>query len=266
MNATPDSFYSGSRIQTVEDGIKKAGEMWKAGADILDIGGQSTRPGSMRIPAQEEAGRVIPLIREISGRFPELILSVDTYHAKVADEAIQAGAGIVNDISAGELDPEILHVVARHQVPYVLMHMQGTPETMQDSPTYTDIMSELTYFFSDRIQRLRDLGIQDIILDPGFGFGKRFEDNFTLLAHLKEFTMFGCPLLAGLSRKRMISEATGKKSADNLHGTLAAQTLALASGASILRTHDVEAASDMVKVVIAARQSVPEAAKRKRAV
>lgn len=247
LNVTPDSFFSGSRFlpNQLADTV---GEMIRDGANWLDIGGQSTRPGSERISEQEEADRVLPAIELIHSTFPESLISIDTYYSSVARNALKAGAGMINDVTAGSLDPEIYRVAAELQVPYVLMHMQGTLETMQKQHVYTDIIADLVYWFSERLTTLRLRGVHDVLIDPGFGFGKSTSHNYQLLARLGGLRFLDTPLLIGLSRKRMIQQAVGSDAQGALYGTLAAQTIALMNGASVLRVHDVKAASDAIKV------------------
>jgi len=247
LNVTPDSFYVGSRVNQ-DAVVERAGAMLEDGANVLDIGGQSTRPGATDIGPQEEADRVLPAIEAIAAAFPEALLSVDTFHGAVAKQAIRSGAALINDISAGTFDPTIVQVAADLQVPYILMHMQGSPQTMQVNPTYSNPVDELTHWFSVRIGEFRKLGLHDLLIDPGFGFGKQTSHNYNLLVHLDAFLLFGAPLVVGVSRKRMIQEATGRNSAEALSGTTAAHTIALTRGASILRVHDVAAASDCINV------------------
>lgn len=249
LNATPDSFYAGSRQQQTDEALKHAEQMLKEGADILDIGGQSTRPGAERISAVEETQRVVPVIAAVAEAFPEAMISVDTFYAATAADAVAAGAGIVNDVSAWNIDPELLPTVARLNVPYILMHMQGTPETMQQKPHYTDVVNDIIKQLSFKLNELRLNGVNDVWIDPGFGFGKTLEHNYTLLRRLREFELLGVPILAGLSRKGMIWKALGGTPQHALNGTTVANTVALMNGASILRVHDVREAREAVKIV-----------------
>jgi dihydropteroate synthase len=249
INATPDSFYDGSRMSTTAQALKLAEKMIEDGADFLDIGGQSTRPGSLRIGSDEELQRVIPIIEAVRQRFPDTILSIDTYHAPVAREAIAAGASMVNDISAWSLDPAMLETVAQLKVPYVLTHMQGRPETMQVKPVYDDVVNDLFKFFTEKLSHLRSHGVADVLLDPGFGFGKRLEDNYALLGRLSEFTPLRCPILAGVSRKGMIYKLLNSTPEKALNGSTAAHVIALLNGASVLRVHDVHEAAEAIKIV-----------------
>jgi dihydropteroate synthase len=251
INATPDSFYRGDLLAGLEAMIELGGEMMVAGASILDIGGQSTRPGSKRISASAEIQRVIPLIDAIHSTYPELILSIDTYHSEVALAAVKAGASIVNDISAGSMDPEMISCVASLKVPYICMHMKGTPESMQTNPTYEDLIKEVLDFFVGKIDQCKKAGIMDIIIDPGFGFGKTTDQNFILLKQLSVFKMLDKPILAGLSRKSMVYKTLGIDAMDSLNGSSVLNTIALLQGASIIRVHDVMEAKQVVSLFTA---------------
>jgi dihydropteroate synthase len=253
INVTPDSFYAGSRQQTIDTILLQAEKMLEEGATILDIGGQSTRPGSSRISPEEELERVIEPILQLKNGFPNAYFSIDTYYGSVAREAVQAGADIVNDISAGQLDETMIPTVAELKVPYVLMHMQGTPDTMALKPTYTNVTAEVLDFFSNTIARLRDEGIQDIIVDPGFGFGKSIDHNFQLLQQLNIFKTLACPILVGLSRKSTVYKTLGVTAADALNGTTVLNTVALLRGASILRVHDVKEAMQAITLTQSAK-------------
>lgn len=251
INATPDSFYHDSRQQTVDAILRQADKMIAEGAAILDIGGQSTRPGSVVVDAEEELNRVIHGIEAIHRRFPDIFISVDTYYAAVAKEAVQAGASIVNDISAGAMDENMIAAVASLNVAYVLMHMQGTPQTMQQSPQYENVSLEVLDFFTAKIDQLVQSGINSIIIDPGFGFGKTIAHNFELLRHLPAFRIIDRPLLFGLSRKSTVYRTLGGTAADALNGTTVLNTIGLVNGASILRVHDVKEAKEAVQLVTA---------------
>lgn len=248
LNLTPDSFYTISRTNE-EAIIERASLMIDQGADILDIGGQSTRPGAERISAEEEWSRVELGLAAIRKAFPEILISIDTFYGSVAEKAVQLGANIINDVSAGSIDPNMFEIVGRLQVPYVLMHMQGDPQSMQKSPVYAEVVQDIIFFFSKKINELRQAGVKDIILDPGFGFGKTIDHNYTILSNLGEFKILECPLLIGISRKKMIQNATGSDAENALNGTVAANTIALLNGASILRVHDVLAAKDTISIV-----------------
>jgi dihydropteroate synthase len=249
LNLTPDSFHDGGKYRDIEDILRHTEQMLKEGAAIIDIGGMSSRPGSRIISAEEEISRVIEPIKAIHGRFPEAMLSIDTLHALVAEQAVAEGASIVNDISAGTHDPDMLATVARLRTPYIIMHMQGTPETMQGDPHYTNVITEVMDHLASRIKACRLAGIHDIIVDPGFGFGKNNEHNFHLLKGLALFKMLDCPILAGLSRKSMLTKTLGIKNADALNGTTVLNTIALLNGANILRVHDVKEAMEVVKLL-----------------
>lgn len=249
LNVTPDSFYDGGRYDTVEKAIAQVSKMLEEGADIIDVGGLSTRPGSGEIDTDDELIRVIPVVEKIIQLYPDAILSVDTYRSKVAKEAIQAGASIVNDISGGTMDKMMYETVSSLRVPYILMHIQGTPQTMQNNPHYSHLLKEISLWFSEKIEILKQKGVHDIILDPGFGFGKTIEHNYLLLRHLSVFERaFNLPVLTGLSRKSMIQKITGHQSSELLSGTSALHWEALQQGSSILRVHDVKEAVQVIKL------------------
>ncbi len=248
LNVTPDSFHAPSRVDPGKL-LQRAEAMITAGAAIVDIGGASSRPGARDIPVQEELDRVLPAVEAFSTCFPGVILSIDTYRSEVASHAVQAGAGMVNDIGAGLMDPLMLQCVARAGVPYVIMHMQGDPRTMQKDPRYTDVVKEVSLFLSQRLTAARDAGIADVILDPGSGFGKTTQHNFALLKALPVIAALGAPVLAGISRKRMINEVLGTTPELALNGTTVLNTVALMNGARILRVHDVKEAVECVKLV-----------------
>ena len=249
LNITPDSFYADSRLPDLASCLDRAGQMLEAGARILDIGGQSTRPGSARIPAAEEADRVLPVLEALSSEFPDAVLSIDTYHALVAREAVACGAHMVNDISGGLMDPQMLDTVAGLKVPYICMHMQGEPGTMQHNPVYDDVTREVCDYFIKRVDACRKAGIQDIILDPGFGFGKSIAHNFELFRQMESLQIFRLPLLVGWSRKSTIWKTLGITAAESLNGTTVMHTLAIRRGASILRVHDVREAMEVVRLM-----------------
>jgi dihydropteroate synthase len=262
LNITPDSFYAGSRLLIDAAWMEKAEKMIAEGADILDIGGQSTRPGSERISADEELARVIPVLEKIHLRFPETIMSIDTYQSVVAKEAVAAGARMVNDISGGEMDPDMIPMVGALQVPYICMHMQGNPEHMQRAPVYTDVVGEVLDFFLSKKAQCRAAGIHDLIIDPGFGFGKTIEHNFQLLHNLSVFKITGLPVIAGLSRKATIYKTLGITPEDAINGTTVLNTMALLQGADILRVHDVKEAKEAVTLVGAFNRQVIIAQKK----
>ncbi len=248
LNITPDSFYSGSRI-AADDVLRNAEEKIRQGAAILDVGGQSTRPGSERLSADEECSRVIPAVAKIHKNFPDQIISIDTFYGKVAQEAVHAGASIVNDISAGTLDDSLIPIVAQLKVPYVLMHMKGTPQTMQQHPQYRNVTLDVFHFLNFKIKELHQAGIHDIIVDPGFGFGKNAAHNFQLLRELSFFKQLQKPVMIGLSRKASIYKTLNTTAEEALNGTTVLNTIALLHGASILRVHDVKQAVEAVKLV-----------------
>lgn len=249
INTTPDSFYEGSRFTMVDDILQQAERMLRDGADILDIGGQSTRPGSTQVGAAEELRRVLQVIATLSLHFPQAILSIDTYHAGVAQKAVQAGASIVNDISGGDLDPAMMATVAKLDVPYVCMHTKGSPQDMQHHAVYENVTRQVLDHFIKKTGQCRAAGIKDVIIDPGFGFAKTIAHNFELLQNLPVFQMLGCPVLAGLSRKSTIYKTLGTDAAGALNGTTVLHTIALMNGANILRVHDVKEAKEAVTLV-----------------
>ena len=248
INLTPDSFYERSRTQAGEELLRTTEKMLNEGATILDLGGQSSRPGSGRISAGEEEKRVIPAISEISRNFPEAFISVDTFYSTVAREAVAAGAGIVNDISAGSIDKDLWPTVAKLNVPYVLMHMKGEPQTMQNNPGYENVTREVLDFFIAKSGELKREGIHDVILDPGFGFGKTALHNLQLLKDLPVFQMISAPILLGVSRKSTLSKLLGVPTEETLNGTTVLNTIGLMKGAMILRVHDVKEAVEAVKI------------------
>ena len=250
LNITPDSFYPGSRFITDSELIKAAIEMSDEGADILDIGGYSSRPGAKDISAEEEVELVLRAIRLIRKELPASVISIDTFRSEIALEAVEGcGANMINDISGGEADNRMFDIAAQLNVPYVLMHMKGTPQTMQNSPVYEDVVAEILRWFGDKIFRLRSAGLKDIIIDPGFGFGKTTEHNFELLRRLGDFSVTGLPLMVGISRKGMIWKTLGISASDALNGTTALNAIALQSGADILRVHDVKEAVETIKLM-----------------
>ena len=256
LNVTPDSFYKGSRLSSDEEILNTAEKMIEDGADILDVGGYSSRPGAQEVSPEEEGKRVLKAIKLISAGFPKAIISVDTFRSEIAEEAINGcGAHIINDISGGDADPGMFRVVQELNVPYILMHMKGNPMTMQDNPVYNDVVSDILKWLGERIFRLRSAGVKDIIIDPGFGFGKTITQNFELLSRLGDFSIAGLPLLVGLSRKSMIWKTLGITAEDGLAGTIALNTIALLKGADILRVHDVKEAVQAVKLVSRLREN-----------
>lgn len=248
LNFTPDSFYRESRVSGLNTSVARAAQMIADGASVIDIGSQSTRQGAPFLDPETELSRIREVLPVLRSNFPEVIFSIDTFHSSVARFAVEQGCSLVNDVSGGLLDPEMYATVATLNVPFIVMHMQGTPATMQINPHYSDVVIEILEYFTRIIQRLNDSGHNDIILDPGFGFGKNTQHNFTLLKNLHLFRMTGYPVMAGVSRKSMIHAVLGNSSSDSLNGTTVLNTLALQNGASILRVHDVRAAVEAVRL------------------
>lgn len=250
LNVTPDSFYSGSRKQTEEDIRNRVKQIIDEGGQMIDIGAYSSRPGADDVSAQEEMARLRHGMKIVNEMAPGMPVSVDTFRADVAKMCVEElGVGIINDISGGELDKRMFETVAKLGVPYILMHMKGTPQTMQQAPHYDDLMKEIMLYFAEKIQKLRDLGQKDIILDPGYGFAKTIEHNYELLGHQEMLHVFELPLLVGISRKSMIFRLLGSSPEESLNGTSVLNTIALQKGASILRVHDVKECVEVVKIV-----------------
>jgi len=250
LNVTPDSFYDGRRYHVVETALRHAEHLLKEGADILDIGAYSSRPGAKDVTTNEEQARLLPIIEALVSHFPECILSIDTFRSDVARTCIEAGAHIINDISGGTLDRQMFNTVAELQVPYILMHMRGTPDSMQQLTDYTDLVQEVNLFFGKQVATLRQLGVKDIILDPGFGFAKTLAQNYELLNRLEELHIHGIPILGAISRKSMIYKKLGITPDEALNGTTALNTLLLAKGVQILRVHDVKAAKEIIDLIM----------------
>ena len=248
LNITPDSFFEGSRVVEMDQILRKAEQMLRAGATLLDIGGQSTRPGSQRLSAEEECDRVILPIERLSSEFPQAFLSVDTYHAQVAEAAVNAGAHMVNDIGAGLLDSNMLATVSQLQVPYVIMHMKGEPETMQKNTTYQNVLKDVIDFLAERKNACQKQGIRQIIIDPGIGFSKTIEQNFEIIAKLEAFQELDAPLLLGISRKSFIYKTLNTDPAGALNGSTFLHAIGLQKGAKILRVHDVQEAVEAVRL------------------
>jgi dihydropteroate synthase len=249
LNVTPDSFFSGSRVLQVEDAYKKAERMLSEGASMLDIGGHSTRPGADAVSADEESKRVLPVVEMLHKRFPDAIISIDTFRASVAKQAVEAGAHIINDIAGGNLDSLMFETVAALNVPYILMHSRGTPQTMKELNQYDDLVTDVLRELQKKIYALRQLGVKDIVADLGFGFAKNADQNYVLLREMKVFQQLGVPILAGVSRKSMIWRKLDISPEQSLNGTTALNTVALLNGASILRVHDVKEAIEVVKLM-----------------
>ncbi len=249
LNITTDSFYDGGRYSDPEAALHRFGEMLNDGADIIDIGAASSRPGAELVSPDEELQRLGPVLERIRPAYPDAIISIDTYNSKVAAEmADHFQVDIINDISAGELDPEMFPTVAKLNIPYIMMHMKGTPGNMQEDPTYNNLMDEVIRYFSDKIHRLRDLGISDVMIDPGFGFGKTLDHNYQLISQLETLQMFEIPVVAGISRKSMIYKLLDTDPENSLNGTTAAHMVLLQKGINILRVHDVRQAKEAIKI------------------
>ncbi|CDD97253.1 dihydropteroate synthase [Bacteroides intestinalis CAG:315] len=256
LNITPDSFYAGSRMQTEAEIAARAQQIVNEGAGIIDIGAYSSRPNAENVSPREEMERLRMGLEILRKTQPGAVISVDTFRADVARMCVEEyGVAIINDIAAGEMDTDMFRTVAELNVPYIMMHMQGTPQNMQQHPHYDNLLKEVFLFFAQKVQQLRDLGMKDIILDPGFGFGKTVEHNYELLAHLEEFRVFELPLLVGVSRKSMIYRLLGNTPQDALNGTTVLDTICLLKGADILRVHDVREAVETVKIVEAMRKN-----------
>jgi dihydropteroate synthase len=248
LNTTPDSFYDGGKFNEELAFIKRFEQMLDEGAMIIDIGGASSRPGAKALTTEDEISRTIPFIKSAIKKFPDAVISIDTYNSAVAKEAVYAGASIINDISGGRLDNNMFDTVAELKVPYILMHMKGSPENMKELATYDNLMLEIFQYFQSKIIALQNLGVKDIILDPGFGFAKNIEQNFVLLKNLNIFKNLHLPILAGLSRKSMIYKSLGITAEESLNGTTALNMISLMNGASILRVHDVKEAVQTIQL------------------
>jgi dihydropteroate synthase len=249
LNITPDSFYDGGRNTSVNDMLKNCEKMLTDGAAIIDVGAYSSRPGAEDISIEEELSRLKSALTAIRKTFPDAILSVDTFRSEIAKFVIKEfGVSIINDISAGNLDNKMLETLALNKAAYIMMHMRGTPKTMQQNTSYSNLIDEITKYFAQNIVKARNFGISDIIIDPGFGFSKTLEQNYNLLSHLDDFRIFELPILVGLSRKSMIFKTLNTTPDNALAGTISAQTIALLNGANILRVHDVKEAVDTVKI------------------
>lgn len=249
LNLTPDSFYDGGKYVDINKALTRADLMIAEGADILDIGAYSSRHGAKEISAQEEIDRLIPTLEKIHKNHPLLPISIDTFRSEVAYEGLKAGADMINDISAGELDPDMFDLVASHKVPYIMMHMRGTPQTMQSHTDYTDLVEDIALYFGKKINELHKLGVTDIVLDPGFGFSKTLQQNYELLDKIDELHYFGLPILGGISRKSMIYKKLGIDPEQSLLGTTALNTLLLYKGVQIIRVHDVKEAKQLINLL-----------------
>ena len=256
LNVTPDSFYDGGQFESEASLLRHAEKMLEDGADFIDVGGYSSRPGAANVREDEERERTLKAISGILHRFPGTIISIDTFRSKVAEAAVDAGASIINDISGGGLDTAMFATVARLKVPYIVMHMRGDPQTMKTLTQYGHLVKELLEYFHQRIFRLGEMEVKDIIVDPGFGFSKTIDQNFSLLHHLEKFSILGKPILVGISRKSMVWKTLGVDPAGALNGTTALNTIALLKGADILRVHDVKEAREVIKLFTSLQDNV----------
>ena len=248
LNVTPDSFFATSRCRSEEEIRQRVCMMRREGATMVDIGAYSSRPGAEEVSVEEELRRLLPAVGIVREEWPDAIISVDTFRAEVARQAVEAGADIINDISGGEMDKDMFRTVAELHVPYILMHMQGTPQDMQKAPHYDNLMCEVFRSLGERVEELHEMGVADVIVDPGFGFGKTMAQNYEMMARLGEFRLLGCPILVGISRKSMVYRLLDATPEESLNGTTALNTIALMNGASILRVHDVREAVEAIKI------------------
>jgi len=249
LNITDNSFYDGGQYNSEEKILSHTKKMLDEGASIIDLGAQSSKPDSEPISEKEETEKLVSTIHLLKQNFPEIIISIDTYRSKVAEKCINSGADIINDISAGEMDEEMFATIAKLKVPYIIMHMKGTPKMMQNNPKYNNVTEEVFSYLEKKVNKLKQLGVTDIIIDPGFGFGKTIKHNYQLLNHLEKFTQLGVPLLIGASRKSMIYNLLETNAENALNGTTVAHTVALQKGINIIRTHDVKEAMECIKIV-----------------
>ncbi len=247
LNLTPDSFFDGGKYNEVDAAVKRAEQMLEEGADIIDFGAYSSRPGAEHISEEEELQRMIPALEEIVKRFPDMLISIDTFRSGVAEKALEAGAHIINDISGGNLDEQLPLVAAKYSAPYICMHMKGTPQTMQQNLQQEPIMPEVLSFFAHRVPKLVEQGVKDVIIDPGFGFGKTLEQNYEMAENLSDFAILGKPILVGVSRKSMIKKKYGESPEQTLQGTIEVNRQLLQNGADILRVHDVKEAVKLIR-------------------
>lgn len=251
LNLTPDSFYDGGSYKTAHEALDQTEKMLKDGAFFIDIGGQSTRPTSTFLTVEEEKRRILPLIDMILKEFPDTLLSVDTFYSEIAKEAVEHGTALINDISAGNLDTHMISTVAKLQVPYIMMHMRGTPQTMQSNTNYKNLLQEILFYFSEKIKKARDMGINDLLVDPGFGFSKTADQNFELLKKLDLFKYLELPILMGVSRKSTIYNTLNISPKEALNGTTALHMICLLNGANVLRVHDVKEAQECLDLFLA---------------
>ncbi len=249
LNITPDSFYDGGKYKNNDEILQQVDTMLQEGATFIDVGAYSSRPGAAHISEEEELARIVPIIDLLVNNFKSIVISVDTFRSKVADTTLKHGAAVINDISGGKMDNNMFATVAKHQVPYILMHMQGTPQNMQQNPQYKNVTTELITFFAEQLFKLHNLKVNDVIIDVGFGFGKTIDHNFELLQKLSLFKSLDAPILAGVSRKSMLYKTLNTDAANALNATTVANTITLLNGANILRVHDVKEAVEAVKIV-----------------
>lgn len=248
LNITPNSFYDGGKYSLENNAIAQVEKMLKEGATFIDIGAYSSKPNAEFVSEEEELNRIIPVVKTLIKEFPEALLSIDTFRSTVAQECINNGAALINDISAGSLDKKMMGVIASNNVPYIMMHLRGTPQTMQDQTNYEHIINEILTYFSDKVNKARSLGINDLIIDPGFGFAKTTDQNYEILSNLEQFKMLELPILAGVSRKSMIYKTLDTSPEEALNGTTVLNTIAITKGATIIRVHDVKEAMECVKL------------------
>lgn len=249
LNLTPDSFFDGGNYKSDVEILNQTEKMLQEGATFIDIGGQSTRPNATFLNVNDEQNRVLPIVQLLLKKFPQIIISIDTFHSQVADICLQNGAALINDISAGSFDAKMYEIIAKHKVPLILMHSKGTPQTMQNLANYNNLIQEITFYFSQKIAQARSFGINDLIIDPGFGFAKTTEQNFELLQKLESLKIINLPILIGLSRKSMIYKTLEIQPKEALNGTTCLHTIALLKGAKILRVHDVKETAEVIKLV-----------------
>ncbi len=249
LNLTPDSFYDGGKLQSDSSILTQAEAMLQEGATFLDLGGYSSRPGATFVSEKEELNRVVPIVQLILNEFPNTLLSIDTFRSSIAHACLEEGAALINDISAGSIDETMFQIIAKHQVPYIMMHMRGTPESMMQDTHYTNLTKEVAFYFSEKIAKARSNSINDVIIDPGFGFSKTLEQNFELMRELELLNLIDVPLLIGISRKSMIYKTLGTSPQEALNGTTALHSVCIEKGASILRVHDVKEAVETIKLI-----------------
>ena len=249
LNITPDSFFDGGKYKSDKKIIKQTRKMLKQGATFIDIGAYSSRPNAKHISEKEELNRILPVVKLLVNNFPNILISIDTFRSQVAKECLNAGACMINDISGGNFDKNMFTIIAKYQVPYILMHILGTPQNMQDKPEYKDVINDIKYFFTLKTNQLKKLNVKDVILDVGFGFGKTIKHNYTILKQLKSFTTLNYPILVGISRKSMLYKVLNSTPKKMKNATSIANTIAILNGANILRVHDVKEAMQCIKIV-----------------